>query len=230
MEIKLLSAGAVKPGIVKVIDGFRRDRLHEVKATFATAPAIRKRVGAGETWDVIIAPPDVLDDLVKAEKAVATERVTVGRIGVGVMVRAGAAFPKIETIDALKRSLLDAESIVYNQASTGIYLESLFARLGIAEQLQAKTTRYPDAVAVLDQIAKGAGGAIGFGAVSVIVENESLGLKLVGPLPPDIQNYTTYAAAVVGSNPNAEAARQFVGYINSPQARAALAAAGIEDQ
>jgi molybdate transport system substrate-binding protein len=227
-EITLLSAGAVAPGLGKVIELFRQETGHRVKPSFATAPAIRKRIGGAEIFDVVIAPPDVLDNLVESGKAAAAERATVGRIGVGVMVRNRARLPKIATVDEFKQSLIDAESAVYNQASTGIYLESLFHQLGITEQLKGKTTRYPDAAAVLNHIAKGTGSEIGFGAITVIIENEELGLKLAGPLPAEIQNYTVYVATVVAGGANPEAARQFVRYLTTPSAKAALAVAGIE--
>ncbi len=225
-EIRVLSAGAVEPGLAKVIDAFRRETGHDVKVAFATAPAIRKRIGGGETVDVVVAPPDVL---VKAGKAAAADSVTVGRIGVGVMVRDGAPLPKIATVDEFKQSLLDAESVVYNQASTGIYLEGLFARLGIAEPLKAKTTRYPDAAAVLDHVGKGKGNEIGLGATTVIIEGRSKGLMFVGPLPSGIQNYTTYLATVVADGAARDAAREFVRYLTTPVAKTAFAAAGIEE-
>ena len=121
-----------------------------------------------------------LDELVKAGKATPADRVTVGRIGVGLMVRDGAPLPKITTVDEFKQSLLSAESVVYNQASTGIYLEKLFERLGIAEHLKTKTVRYPDAAAVLEHIGKGKVGEIGLGATTVIIEGESKGLSSSG--------------------------------------------------
>ena len=226
--ITVLSAGAVKPGLVKVIDAFRRGTGHEVKVAFATAPTILKRIGGGETVDVVIAPPAALDDLVKAGKAALAERVTVARIGVGVAVREGAPAPRIATVDEFKQSLLNAESVVYNQASTGIYLEGLFNRLGIAAQLKAKTTRYPDFAGVLDHVSKGKGNEIGLGATTVIVEAENKGLKLVGPLPAEIQNYTTYAVTVAAEGLAKDAAREFVRYLTSPAAKATFAAAGIE--
>ena len=134
----------------------------------------------------------------------------------------------IATVDEFKQSVLNAESLVYNQASTGIYLASLFDRLGIGAQLKAKTTRYPDAAAVLNHVIKGKGNEIGLGATTVIIEGESKGLKLVGPLPAEIQNYTTYAATVVTGSVAADAARAFVRTITTPAAKAAFAAAGIE--
>ncbi|HET8917816.1 MAG TPA: substrate-binding domain-containing protein [Candidatus Binatia bacterium] len=226
-EINVLSAGAVQPGMVKVIDAFRHETGHEVKVVFATAPAILSRIDR-ETPDIVIAPPAVLDELVKVGKVTPTDRVTVvGRIGVGLMVRGGAPLPMIGTIEEFKQSLLTAKSVVYNQASTGIYLEKLFERLGIVEHLKTKTVRYPDAAAVLDHVGKGKGDEIGFGATTVIIEGESKGLKFVGPLPPEIQNYTTYAAVLTAGSAQ-EAAREFIRFLTGPVAQKVFAAAGIQ--
>lgn len=227
-KINVLSAGAVQPGIVKIIDAFQRATARDIKISFATAPAILKRIGDANLPDVVIAPPAVLEEWAKAGKMAAADRVTVGRIGVGVMVRDGAPPPDIATVDEFKRALLNSESIVYNQASTGGYLEKLFERLGIGKQLEEKTTRYPDAAAVLNHVSKGKGNEIGFGATTVIIEHESQGLKFVGPLPPEVQNYTIYAASVVDTGPASAAARQFVRYLTSPAAKQTLAAAGVE--
>lgn len=215
--------------MVKVIDAFRRETGHGVKVVFATAPAILERiVGGTENPDAVIAPPAVLDEWVKAGKATQAGSVIVGRIGVGVMVRGGAPLPKIATTEEFKQSLLGAESVVYNQASTGIYLEKLFDRLGITEQLKTKTARYPDAAAVLNHVSKTTVNAIGLGATTVIIEGESNGLKLVGPLPVEIQNYTIYAATVVASGASPEPAQEFVRYLTTPAAKKIFSAAGIE--
>jgi len=227
-DINVLSAGAIEPGLVKVIDLFRRQTGHDVKATFATAPMIRKHIGENEV-DVLIAPPAVLQEWVKAGKASQVDRVTIGRIGVGVMICGGAPVPKIASVDEFKQSLLTAQSVVYNQASTGIYLDELFARLGIADQLKAKTTRYPDAAGVLSHVIKGKSNDIGLGATTVIVEGESRGLKFVGPLPAEIQNYTAYDATVMLDCVGSDAAREFVRFLNTPTAKTIFAAAGIEE-
>jgi molybdate transport system substrate-binding protein len=227
-EISVLSAGAVQPGIVKVIEAFRNASPHRVKITFATAPVILKRIGAPDGLDVVIAPPAVLDEWVNAAKAPPGDRVTIGRIGVGVMVRDGKPQPKIATVDEFKQALLSAESVVYNQASTGIYLEKLFERLGIAEHLKTKTVRYPDAAAVLEHIGKGKGGEIGLGATTVIIEGESKGLKFVGSLPPEIQNYTIYAATAVNTGAASEPAREFIRFLTGPVAQKVFASAGIQ--
>jgi molybdate transport system substrate-binding protein len=227
MEINVLSAGAVQPGLVKVIDAFRHETGGEVKVTFATAPTIRKRLTSGEIADVLIAPPEVLDALEKTASSKTADRNVVGRIGVGVAVRDGAPIPKVATVDEFKQSLLSAESIVYNQASTGIYLESLFERLGISAQLKAKTTRYSDFAAVRDHVTKGRVNEIGLGATTVIIESASKGLKFAGALPEEIQNYTTYAATITADGPARDAAVALLRYLSSPKAKTIFASVGI---
>ena len=224
-ELTILSAGAVKPGLTKVIEAFRLDTDQQVTVSFATAPAILKQFGKGESAHVVIAPPSVLEEL--AGKVSSASRVIVGRIGVGLMVRDDAPLPDIATVEQLEASLRSVDSVVYNQASTGMYLEGLFERLGLGPQLKAKSTRYADFAAVLDHISKGSGKEIGFGATTVIIENQSRGVRFAGPLPSEIQNYTQYVAAMAASSAG-EGAQDFMRYLASAATRSILSAAGIE--
>ena len=225
-QIHILSAGAVQPGLSKVIEIFRHESGDEVIVSFATAPAIAKRIAAGEVFDIAITPQQVVEELATQEKIASDNRTMLGRIGVGVMIRTGAPLPNIATVEALKAALISADSLVFNQASTGLYLENLFDRLGITEQVKNKATRYPDFAAVLDHVAKGHGSEIAFGATTVIIENAGKGVRLVGPLPAAIQNYTTYAAALSANA--SPAARTLLHYLATPAAREIFTAAGIE--
>ena len=227
-ELKILSAGAVKPGLTKVIDAFQRDNGNRVQVSFATAPAIVKQIGESAKVDVLIAPPGVLEQLVKSGKYAARKAVTLGRIGVGVLVRDGEPLPQIATTNDFKESLLSAQSVIYNQASTGTYLEMLFESLGISTAIREKSTRYPDFAAVLDHVSKGKGREIGLGATTVIIENENRGVRFAGPLPAEIQNYTTYVAALIAESEAKEVAQQFMRYLASPTAKVLLTAAGIQ--
>ena len=224
-ELKILSAGAVKPGLTKVIDAFQRDNGNRVQVSFATAPAIVKQIGENANVDVLIAPPGVLEQLVKSGKYAARKAVTLGRIGVGVLVRDGEPLPQIATTNDFKESLLSAQSVIYNQASTGTYLETLFESLGISTAIREKSTRYPDFAAVLDHVSNSKGRAVGLGATTVIIENENRGVRFAGPLPAEIQNYTTYVAALIAES---EVAQQFMRYLASPTAKALLTAAGMQ--
>jgi len=227
-DIKVLSAGAVEPGIVKLADQFRRDTGNRVRVQFGTAPQLEKRLAADEVADVLIAPPGVMDAQVRRNKVEAESRLVVGRVGVGVVVRAGALEPDIASLDRFKQSILNADSIVYNQASTGLYLEKLFDLLGIGEQLKPRTTRYANGAQVLEHVIAGKGSEIGFGAITEIRLYEPKGLKYVGPLPAQVQNYTAYAAGVMNDAPSLDVAREFVRFLGTPAAKATFASAGID--
>ena len=226
-ELLVLSAGAVKPGLEKVIAAFERTHAARVRATFATAPALLDRIKTGAAPDVLIAPEAVFAELSGAEKLVGRETAVIGRIGVGVLVRTGRSMPRIDTVDHLKRSLVDADSLVYNRASTGTYLEKLFASLGVAEAIRNKSIRYADFGAVLEHIRRGEANEIGFGATTVIIENQNRGVEFAGALPAEVQNYTTYTAAAIASEDRREAAGQFIGYVKCEIARKILQSAGI---
>ena len=226
-HIEILSAGAVSPGLTKVIANFRRESGINVNVVFATAPEIRRKLSGTANADLVIAPIELLDELSNVGKVINTS-VILGRIGIGVIVRRGAASPKITTIDEFKQSLLNAEAIIYNRASTGVYLEKLFDRLGVTALIESKTTRYDDFASVRDHISNGRQGEIGFGATTVIMENRGKGIDYVGPLPKELQNYTTYAATATKQRDANDTANDFLSYIDSPAAKMVFLAAGIE--
>src|SRR5215831_7118601 len=227
-EIKVFSAGAIEPGLMRAIEAFKRASGDTVKVEFNTAPQLAKRLAAGDVADVLIAPPAALDQQTKDGKVAAEGRVTVGRVGAGVVTRKDLPSPDIATTEAFKQAVLGAESVVYNTASTGLYLEKLFERLGIADAIKPKTTRYHTGERVMEHLIHGKGNEIGFGAITEIKLFEAKGLKLVGPLPADVQNYTTYGAALMANAPSPQAARAFLTFLGSDAAKRAFAAAGIE--
>jgi molybdate transport system substrate-binding protein len=164
-EIKVLSAGAIEPGLKAAAGAFQKSTGHVVRITFNTAPEIRKRIAAGESQDVVIAPPAAIEEFSKAGK-LTQERAELGRVGMGVAVRPGAPLPDISSADALRKSILEADSIVFNRASTGQYFEGLLKKMGIYEQVEKKTTRYPDGNSVMEHVLKGNGREIGFGPIT----------------------------------------------------------------
>ena len=228
-DIRILSAGAVEPGLAKAAEQFQRNTGNKVRIQYATAPQITKRLAEGDVADLLIAPPALIDLQTRNGKVSADTRVAIGRVGVGVTVRSEAPDPDIATLDRFKQSLLAADSIVYNQASSGLYLEKLFDLLGIGDQLKTKSTRYASGAEVLDHIIAGKGNEIGFGAITEIKLFEAKGLRLVGPLPAQVQNYTHYTAGVMTDARAEDAAKDFLAYLGTPAAKALFAAAGIEE-
>jgi len=227
-EVRILSAGAVQSAMEPFAQLVKRENGDEIKAQFSTTPQIAQRIAAGEEFDILIAPPDTITQAAKDGKVVADTRVTVGRVGAGVVVRSGAPAPDISTADALKRSLLAADSVVYNSASSGIYLDKLFGKMGILEQLKAKTTRYPDGTEVMSHVSKGKGNEIGFGAITEIKAYEPKGVRLVGPLPADVQNYTSYEAAMMTGATSPDAAKAVLRQIASPAGKAVFTSSGVD--
>lgn len=227
-EIRVLSAGAVEPGVHAFAELVKRETGYYLVTQFNTAPQIAKRIAGNEVYDILISPPAVIDQAVKEGKVVADTRVAVGRVGAGIIMRTGATAPNVATVEALKQALLVADSVVYNSASTGIYLDKLFAGWGILDQIKPKTTRYPDGASVMEHVIKSKGNEIGFGAITEIRMYTSKGLTMIAPLPPDAQNYTSYEAVLMQGATAAEPARAALRLLATPAARAAFAAAGVE--
>jgi molybdate transport system substrate-binding protein len=223
-EISVLSGAAVEPGLIAAADIFRKRTGHGVKITFATTPEIRRLFGAGAAPDVVIAPPSALDELAQSGKLDSATRVVLGKVGIGVVVRDGAPMPDVSTTDAFKRALLDADAVIYNRGSSGLYVESLLQRLRLADQIQTKTRRYTG-TDMIRPLIEGHGSELGFMPVAQILKWRGQGLKLVAPLPADIQNYTTYAAEAA---PRSEGGRALVGFLGSADAKGQFLRAGVE--
>ena len=227
-DIYVLSAGAIEPGLHAAATAFEKQTGHVVKITFNTAPELKKRMDANPAFDVVIAPPQVIGEFAAASKLSET-RANVGRVGMGVAVRVGTPAPDISSTEAFRRSVLAADSLVFNRASTGLYLEGLLKKMGLYTQLEGKTTRYPDGASVMEHVIKGQGNEIGFGAITEILLYGGKGLALVGPVPAEIQNYTFYTAAPLASGKQQALAQAFVSFLSGPVGKPLFVAAGVTD-
>jgi molybdate transport system substrate-binding protein len=227
-EIQVYSAGAVEPGLRELLPAWTRETGHAARLTVAVPAVLRQRVEAGETPDVLIAPPLVMDALVQAGKVKQEGRVPVGRVGVAMVVRRGAPVPDISTTERFKQAVLDADSLVYNRASTGTYFERVLDRLGIADAVKAKTVRHSDGSAVMEHLLRGTGREVGIGPIPEIRAYEAKGIELVGPLPADIQNYTVYVAGILAGARSPEVSAELIRFITRPAAKATFTATGVE--
>ena len=226
-EITVLSGGAVEPGLRPVVAAFEAATRHTVKVTFNAAPQIEHRIEAGEAWDVVIAPVARLDRYAHAGK-VGSERAGVGRVGLGVAIRPDAPMPRIGDADAVRQAILEADSVVYNRASTGLLVEEMLRRMGLDAAVEPKAQRPRDGAAVMEHLLHGHGREIGFGALTEILLFKERGLRFVGPLPPGLQAYTAYAAGLPAAGSRSDAARALLALLATPESRRAFAAAGIE--
>jgi molybdate transport system substrate-binding protein len=154
--------------------------------------------------------------------------VDVGRVGMGVVVRPGAPVPDISTADAVKRTVLEAESIAFNRASSGLYFEGLLKKMGVYEQVEPKAARYATGAQVMEHVLKGKGREVGFGPITEILQYKDKGLRLVGPLPSEIQNLTAYVAVPMSAGANKALAGEFARFLGGSVGRRLFVAAGIE--
>lgn len=227
-EATVLSAGAVEPGLRAALALYEKEIGRKVPVTFNTAPQIRERVEKkGDKFDVLIVPPAVMDAFAEAGR-VEAQRVMLGRVGQGLAVRPGAPVPDISSVDALKRAMLEAESVVFNRATGGQYIESMLRKIGVYDQIEKKTTRYASAGEVMTHLLKGKGREIGFAPMTEIMLYKEKGLRFVGPLPAEVQQHNAYVAAPMHGAANAQAAAALVKFLGTPAAKAALAAGGVE--
>ena len=227
-DVTVLSAGAVEPGLAAALRAYEKDTGNKVAVAFNTAPQIRERVEKkGERYDVVIVPPAVMDAFAEAGR-VEPERATLGRVGQGIAVRPGAPLPDICTVDAMKLALLEAESVVFNRATGGQYIESMLRKIAVYDQIERKTTRYASAAEVMDHLLKGQGRELGFAPMTEIMLYKDRGLRFVGPLPAEVQQHNTYVASTMRGAPHAQAGAALVRFLGTPAAKAVLVSGGVE--
>lgn len=225
-EITVLSGGAVEPGLNAAAEAFQKSTGHTVKITYNTTPQIRKRVAGGETFDVVIVPPAAIKEFAAAGK-VDAGGADIGKVGMGVVVRPGAPVPDISSADAIMKTILEAESVVFNTASSGLYFEDLLKKRGIYDKIQPKTVRYATGAEVMLHVIKGKGKEVGFGPITEILQYKEKGAQLVGPLPAEIQNLTAYTAVAMSAGTQKDVANAFVKYVGGA-GKPIFVAAGIE--
>jgi 4-carboxymuconolactone decarboxylase len=222
-SLTVFSSNATKAVLETLAADFEKTAAVRVNFTFANSADLKSRIEKGTSFDVAILTANAIGDLIASGKLTSDSRTDIARAGVGVAIKAGANRPDISTPDALRSALLRAKSITYvEQGATAPILQSIFVRLGIADAVREKTT-----FALSAGHAVAAGEAeLGFTQISEILNVP--GAALLGPLPRDLQVYTTFQAAVSASAPAAAPARAFIAFLQTPSAATVIAAKGME--
>lgn len=225
-EITVLAGGAVVPGLNYVAAAFRKQTGHIIKIAHVGVEAI-KRMDDGEVFDVVVHPRDNLEQFFRPAGKVEEGGIGIGRVGVGVMVRPGAPIPDMSSAEALKRAVFGAESILYTTAASGRYVEGMLRKIGIYEQAQAKTTRYPHGPELMDRVLSGRGKEFGFLPITEILTYKEKGIMLVGPLPEELQHYLDFMAVPSTQSTNKDVAWEFARFCAGP-GKPLLVAHGVD--
>jgi molybdate transport system substrate-binding protein len=227
-EISVLASVALTSALDELAPQYERATGNKLKIGYSLIADIKKRILAGETADVVILSRPAMDDLGKQDKFAPGSITNIAGTPVAVAARAGAPKPDISTVDALKRSLLAAKSIVYADpakgGASGVYFAHVVDQLGIAEQLKSKTILVPGAQAA-DVVAKGEA-EIGVGQASEIVP--VAGAQLVGPLPGEFASMTLFTAGIGAGTKAPEAAKSLIQFLTGTVAAPILKSKGFQ--
>jgi molybdate transport system substrate-binding protein len=229
-EIEALITTAMKAAIDELVPSFERDSGHTVRVSYGPSGGIARRFIGGEPADVIVIDSGALDDLIRQGK-VMSGPTAIARTGIGICVRKGAPKPDVSTPEALKRTLLAAKSIAHTAPAgggiTAAHIMRLFERLGIAAEVTPKVKLAaggPDGrVSVL--VSSGEA-EIGLQQVSELMSNPDV--EVIGMLPAELQQITTYSAGVTTSAKQPDAARALIQALAAPSAKRIFEAKGLE--
>src|SRR6516164_2730160 len=217
-EIKVLSSVALTSALDELAPVFERTTGNKLVIDYGVAAQLRERFLAGAAADVLILTRQLMDDLQKQGKVTTGSLKNVGGTAVAVAVRAGAPKPDISSVDAFRRALVSVKSVVYDDpakgGASGVYFARVIDRLGLTEQLRAKTILVPGAQAA-EVVARGEA-EFGIGQASEIIPVS--GAQLLGPLPGEIGSVTVFTAAISAGTKAPEADKALIEFLSGPVA------------
>jgi molybdate transport system substrate-binding protein len=215
-DLKVISAGAVRGLIAEIIDDYSRQTGQKFDFTIGTTGQLRSVITSGQHADLIIVSLPLMAELEQTGKLTPGSRADLGRVGIGVAVRDGARVPDVATPDAFKQALVEAKSVAFTNpaegGTSGIYFAGLTQRLGLADAIKQKAVMTRGGREAAIEVAEGRA------EMAVIYVSEAIavkGVKVAGLLPPSLQDYSAYAAAIPQSSTDAAAARAFVAALTS---------------
>jgi molybdate transport system substrate-binding protein len=226
-ELKVLSTVALTPALEELVPKYESTG-NRLTVVYNTIAELKKRIEGGETADVVILSRPILDAFETQGKLAKGSVVDIGASYVAVGVRAGTTPPDISTPEKLKAALLAAKSISYADpakgGASGVYFANVLARLGIAEQMKAKTVLVPNAQAG-ERVVSGEA-EIGVAQASEIAAVP--GTQVVGPLPGEFNSRIVFSAGIGSASPNPAAARLLIELLRGPAGAAVLKSKGMD--
>jgi molybdate transport system substrate-binding protein len=223
-ELQIIAGGGIANPLREIAAAFERTSGHRLAIRFGTSPELIAMATAGGPFDLGVVPHEVLDNAAARARFAPGPMPDVARVGIGVAVRAGARKPDISTVEALTRTLLEAQAVASIPASaTGTQLARVYQRLGIAEAMHTKTRAQPAPQQIVEAVANGDAELAVF-LLNVLADRR---LDVVGPFPSAVQRHVVYAAGVAADTGRAEVARAFIDHLLAPAAAAVITAKGM---
>jgi len=228
-RIRVLSAPAIRQGLEALAESFEAETGHAVDLDYASGPNIGKRMDTErDVCDVVLAPQGIIEARKDSGRFGRERAVPVGGVEAGVAIRTGAPVPDISTADAVRAVLLAADAVVFNKASSGDFIAEMITGLGVMDTIADRVKRFEDGREAMEYLAATEGDtALGFGQSTGLKVHESLGITVIGPLPEDIGNVTTYMAMRMPEAGDFDAAEALVEYLTNDAGRARFRETGV---
>jgi len=223
-ELQILAGGAMTAPLKELATQFESASGHKLVFRFGTTPELIKLATSGGAFDLGVVPREVFRDAAAQAQFVSGPTTDIARVGLGVAVRSGAPKPDISSPEALKQTLLKAQSVATIPSSAaGAQVLRLFERLGIGEAMKAKTKAQPGPAQVVQAVANGEA-ELGVFLANVLT---APGLDLLAAFPAELQQDVVFTAGIAAKTDQAEAAKAFITYLTSPPAAALIKAKGM---
>lgn len=225
-EITVLCSNGIRAVMQELVPKFEQATGHKVIITYGLAAALKRRIDAGEPFDLAILTPQFIDDGIEKGRLLRESRRELARAGMAMAIRKGAAKPDVATTEALKRTLTASPAIAFaKEGAAGTYFVALIDRLGLTRELQPKLRPVATGVDVAASVAKG-DAALGIMPLSEILP--APGIEVLGLFPPDVQGYAIMVAATRRDSTRAAVAGELVTFVTSPATVPVLKANGME--
>ncbi len=222
-ELRILAGGGIAGPLNELAPQFERAAGHKLVIVYDATPGLIKRTQS-EPFDLAVAPREVYADAAAKAKFAPGQDITIARAGFGVAVRAGAAKPDIGTADKMKAALLAAKSVAVLPASAaGAQVTKMFERLGIAEEMKAKSKAQTSPTGIPQAVANG-DAELGLFLINVLM---APGVDIAGPFPPELQQELVYLGAVAAGSKEAAAGKAFIDFLRTPYAAAVIKGKGM---
>jgi len=224
-ELKLIASPGTRASLLELAPQFEKATGHKVVMDFAVIAVLKRRIAAGEAFDVVIPGPELIDELVGQGKVAADTGAPFGKAGVGLGVRKGAPKPDISTPESLKRALLAAKAVGHSkEGQSGVAFVEALKRLGIEAEMRPKLRAYDEK----EQPIALQNGEIDIAASGMGPVMEMPGVELLGGLPPELQRYVRFSIGVSSASKAPEAARDLQRFLVSPAVLPVFKAKGLE--
>jgi molybdate transport system substrate-binding protein len=224
-DLKVFTTRAIATVLHEIRGDVERNTGRKLSVTADVAIRLVRRVKAGEAFDVLVAAPSQIDELIADGMIIRETRTDIARSGIGVAVRHDAPKPDVGSLEAFTRALANARSIAYlKEGQSGLYIAGVLDRLGIADQIKPKLT-LPDTDIVAQLVSRG---EVELGIVVITQILTTDGVSLAGALPPEIQSYITFTGGLSINSQALEPAKELLRMLQGPAAIAVMRSQGME--